>query len=118
MGQRLIKAGILGGSGYGGSELLRLLLFHPQAELKLVTANEHAGKRVDAVHPNLAKLTDLEFEAMPEPREFDGLDCVFLALPHGQAMEIAPSLPRSVKVIDLSGDFRLKDADVFKQFYS
>jgi [amino group carrier protein]-6-phospho-L-2-aminoadipate/5-phospho-L-glutamate reductase len=113
----LIKVGILGGSGYGGSELLRLLLFHPQAELKLVTANEHAGKRVDAVHPNLAKLTVLKFDAMPDPRELEGLDCVFLALPHGQAMGIAPSLPGSLTAIDLSGDFRLSDGDVFKQFY-
>jgi len=113
----LIKAGILGGSGYGGSELLRILLFHPEVELKLVTANEHAGKRVDAVHPNLAKLTDLKFESMPDPGALEGLDCVFLALPHGQAMEIVPSLPRSVKVIDLSGDFRLSDAAQFKQFY-
>ncbi|MEK6321280.1 MAG: N-acetyl-gamma-glutamyl-phosphate reductase [Acidobacteriota bacterium] len=113
----MIKAGILGGSGYGGSELLRILLFHPEVELKLVTANEHARKRVDAVHPNLAKLTDLTFEAMPDPRELEGLDCVFLALPHGQAMEIAPSLPRSLKAIDLSGDFRLNDASVFKRFY-
>ena len=113
----MIKVGILGGSGYGGSELLRILLFHPEVKLTLVTANEHAGKRVDAVHPNLAKLTDLRFDAMPDPGSLDKLDCVFLALPHGQAMEIAPSLPRSIKTIDLSGDFRLNDADVFKQFY-
>lgn len=113
----MIKAGILGGSGYGGSELLRILLFHPQVEIALVTANEHAGKRVDAVHPNLAKLTELRFEAMPDPRTLEGLDCVFLGLPHGQAMDIVPSISRSVKVIDLSGDFRLNDADVFKQFY-
>jgi N-acetyl-gamma-glutamyl-phosphate reductase len=113
----LIKVGILGGSGYGGSELLRILLFHPEVELKLVTANEHAGKRIDAVHPNLAKLTDLRFESMPDPSALDGLDCVFLALPHGQAMDIVPSLPRSAKVIDLSGDFRLSDAAQFKQFY-
>ena len=59
----MIKVGILGGSGYGGSELLRILLFHPQVEIKLVTANEHAGKRVDAVHPNLARLTNLQFTA-------------------------------------------------------
>ena len=113
----MIKAGILGGSGYGGSELLRILLFHPEVELKLVTANEHAGKRVDAVHPNLAKLTDLKFESMPDAAALTDLDCVFLALPHGQAMEIVPSLPGSVKVIDLSGDFRLSDAAQFKQFY-
>src|SRR5689334_7210071 len=113
----MIKVGILGGSGYGGSELLRILLFHPQVEIKLVTANEHAGKRVDAVHPNLARLTELKFVAAPDATELASLDCVFLALPHGQAMEVVPGLPRSVKVIDLSGDFRLSDAEVFKQFY-
>jgi LysW-gamma-L-alpha-aminoadipyl-6-phosphate/LysW-L-glutamyl-5-phosphate reductase len=113
----MIKVGILGGSGYGGSELLRILLFHPQVEIKLVTANEHAGKRVDAVHPNLARLTDLKFTGAPDASELAALDCVFFALPHGQAMEIAPSLPRSVKVIDLSGDFRLHDAEAFKTFY-
>ena len=113
----MIKAGILGGSGYGGSELLRILLFHPQVELALITANEHSGKSIDAVHPNLAKLTKLKFQSMPDPRELGGVDCVFLALPHGQAMGIVPSLPRSVKAIDLSGDFRLNDADVFKRFY-
>jgi LysW-gamma-L-alpha-aminoadipyl-6-phosphate/LysW-L-glutamyl-5-phosphate reductase len=114
---KLIKVGILGGSGYGGSELLRILLFHPQIEIALVTANEHAGKRIDSVHPNLAKLTDLKFESMPDPSALAQLDCVFLALPHGQAMEIVPSLPRSVKAIDLSGDFRLNDGAVFKRFY-
>jgi len=115
--KEVIKAGIIGGSGYGGSELLRILLFHPQVDLRLVTANEHAGKRVDSVHPNLAKICDLKFESLPDPSTMEDLDCVFLALPHGQAMEIVPSLPRSMKVIDLSGDFRLRDAEAFKKFY-
>lgn len=113
----MVKVAILGGSGYGGSELLRLLLFHPQAEIKFVSANEHAGRRVDAVHPNLAHLSDLKFEAMPDAASLADFDCIFLALPHGQAMEIAPRLPEGVRVIDLSGDFRLNDADVFKEFY-
>lgn len=113
----MIKVGILGGSGYGGSELLRILLFHPQVDVTLVTANEHAGKRVDAVHPNLTRLTELAFEAAPDPHALESLDCLFLALPHGQAMDIVPSLPRSVKVIDLSGDFRLNDAATFNKFY-
>lgn len=113
----MIKTAILGGSGYGGSELLRILLFHPDVELTLVTANEHAGKRVDRVHPNFAKLTDMKFDEMPDPGDLGGLDCVFLALPHCQAMDIVPALPRSVKAIDLSGDFRLNDADTFRQFY-
>jgi N-acetyl-gamma-glutamyl-phosphate/LysW-gamma-L-alpha-aminoadipyl-6-phosphate reductase len=113
----MIKVGILGGSGYGGSELVRLLLFHPRVQLELVTANEHAGKSVDSVHPNLARLTNLKFESMPDPSALKALDCVFFALPHGQAMEIVPSLPRTVKAIDLSGDFRLNDAAKFKTFY-
>lgn len=113
-----LKITIFGGSGYGGSELLRLLLLHPNAEIKVVTANEHAGRAVSEVHRNLLGLTDLKFTKLPE--DFDSLaacDCAFFALPHGQAMEIAPKLPASVKVIDLSGDFRLRDAGVFEQHY-
>ncbi len=113
----MVKVGILGGSGYGGSELLRLLLFHPGVETRFVTANEHAGKRVAQVHPNLSKLTDLKFDAMDDIGKADELDCIFLALPHGQAMEIVPRLPRSAKIIDLSGDFRLADGDLFRRFY-
>jgi N-acetyl-gamma-glutamyl-phosphate reductase len=113
----VVNVGILGGSGYGGSELLRILLLHPDVDVKLVTAGEHAGKRVDAVHPNLARLTDLRFAPAPDPAELDGLDCVFLALPHGQAMEIIPKLPARPKVIDLSGDFRLSDPGVFRKYY-
>ena len=114
-----IRVAILGGSGYGGSELLRILLQHPFAEIALVTANEHAGKRVGDVHKNLYGLTELEFKTAPEgPAEFEKLDCVFLALPHGQAMEIVPRLPQSLKVIDLSGDFRLQDQREFEQHYN
>ncbi len=97
--------------------MLRILLFHPTVELKLVTAREHAGKRVDSVHPNLAKLTELTFASMPDAGELENLDCIFLALPHGEAMEIVPTLPERVKVVDLSGDFRLSDADQFKKYY-
>jgi N-acetyl-gamma-glutamyl-phosphate reductase len=113
-----IKVGIFGGSGYGGSELLRILLFHPQVDLELVTANEHAGKRVAEVHRNLQGLTDLVFVNAPE--DFSSLanfDCVFMALPHGQAMDLIPRLPATVRVIDLSGDFRLSDEGSFEQHY-
>jgi len=112
---RRIKVAILGGSGYGGSELLRILLFHPNVELVFVTANEHADKRVGEVHRNLQGLTDLTF--VKQPKSFDGLDCLFLALPHGQAMSIVPHLPGNIKAIDLSGDFRLRDQSVFEQHY-
>jgi len=113
-----IKITIFGGSGYGGAELLRLLLLHPNAEIRFVTANEHAGKAVSEVHCNLLGLTDLRFSKAPEnSASLVDQDCVFLALPHGQAMEIAPRIPANVKVIDLSGDFRLRDAAVFAQHY-
>ena len=113
-----IKVGIFGGSGYGGSELLRILLFHPQVDLLFVTANEHAGKRVSEVHRNLLGLTDLVFTVAPhDPASFANVDCVFLALPHGQALEIVPRLPQNIRVIDLSGDFRLSDSEVFAQHY-
>jgi N-acetyl-gamma-glutamyl-phosphate reductase len=113
-----LRIGIFGGSGYGGSELLRILLQHPHVEIQFVTANEHAGKAVSDVHQNLLGLTDLKFIKAPEAIEsLSDIDCAFFALPHGQAMEIAPKLPTKVKVIDLSGDFRLSDADVFAKHY-
>jgi len=113
-----LKVAIFGGSGYGGSELLRILLFHPNVEIVFVTANEQAGKAVSEVHRNLHGLTELEFKTAPEqPAQLADLDCIFLALPHGQAMDIVPSLPETVKAIDLSGDFRLRNQETFEQHY-
>jgi N-acetyl-gamma-glutamyl-phosphate reductase common form len=113
-----LRLAIFGGSGYGGSELLRILLLHPQAEVSLVTANEQAGKAVSEVHRNLLGLTDLVFTTAPEElNTLKDFDCIFLALPHGQAMAIAPLLPENVKVIDLSGDFRLRDKATFEEHY-
>ena len=110
-----IRVAIFGGSGYGGSELLRILLFHPHIEIVFVTANEHARKPVGEVHRNLHGLTELSFVTAPE--SIDNLDCVFLALPHGQAMDIVPRLPGEIKAIDLSGDFRLRDQAIFEKHY-
>ena len=113
-----IRVAIFGGSGYGGSELLRILLFHPNAEITLVTANEHAGKAVSEVHRNLLRLTDLRFESAPaDLSRLDELDIAFFALPHGQALSLVPHLPNNVKVVDLSGDFRIDDPEIFKNFY-
>ncbi|HKG60066.1 MAG TPA: N-acetyl-gamma-glutamyl-phosphate reductase [Pyrinomonadaceae bacterium] len=113
--QGKIRVGIFGGSGYGGSELLRVLLFHPNVEIVFVTANEQAGKSVGEVHRNLNGLTNLSF--IKDPEDLSDIDCVFLALPHGQAMDIVPRLPANVKAIDLSGDFRLRDQSVFEKHY-
>ena len=113
-----IKIAIFGGSGYGGAELLRILLFHPNAEIVLLTANERAGKAVGEVHKNLFGLTGLRFEKSPEDLSvLKNIDVAFFALPHGQALNLIPQLPEKVKAIDLSGDFRLSDADAFRQFY-
>jgi len=113
-----LKVGIFGGSGYGGAELLRILLARDDVEIAFVTANEGAGKLVGEVHRNLYSLTELRFTAAPDDLEnLPAVDCVFLALPHGQALEIAPRLPAGVRVIDLSGDFRLNDAEEFLQHY-
>jgi N-acetyl-gamma-glutamyl-phosphate reductase len=113
-----IKTAIFGGSGYGGSELLRILLFHPNVEIKLVTANEHAGKAVSDVHRNLLGLSNLLFESSPaDLSTLTDIDLAFFALPHGQALGLIPQLPPNVKAIDLSGDFRINDADIFKKYY-
>jgi len=113
-----IRAAIFGGSGYGGSELLRILLFHPNVDIVLATANEHAGKLVSDVHRNLLGLTDLIFEPSPSDlSKLTGVDVAFFALPHGQAISLVPQLGDGTKVIDLSGDFRIDDPEVFRKFY-
>ncbi|MCS6816847.1 MAG: N-acetyl-gamma-glutamyl-phosphate reductase [Blastocatellia bacterium] len=116
-----IRVGIVGGSGYGGGELVRLLLFHPEVEIAWVAAHEQAGRLVADVHPNLRRLA--EFRFLPSPTAdtigslAEGLDCIFLALPHGRSMELVPRIPESTKVIDLAGDFRLKDPEAFETHY-
>ena len=118
MSDNKIRIAIFGGSGYGGSELLRILLFHPNAEIVLVTANEHAGRAISEVHRNLNGLTDLKLESTPEHlSNLTDIDLAFFALPHGQALNLASHLPKDTKAIDLSGDFRIDDPAVFKKFY-
>lgn len=118
MTEQKIKIAIFGGSGYGGAELVRILLFHPHVEIAFVTANEHAGKAVGEVHRNLFGICDLRFAIAPSDlSDLTEIDVAFFALPHGQALALIPQLPKSIKVIDLSGDFRLDDAETFEQFY-
>ena len=112
-----IRAAIFGGSGYGGSELLRILLFHPDVDIAFVTANEHAGKRVGEVHRNLHGLTEASFVSAPSDLGSTDVDVAFFALPHGQAMDLIPRLPEGVKAIDLSGDFRIDDPKSFEKHY-
>ncbi|MGI9213631.1 MAG: N-acetyl-gamma-glutamyl-phosphate reductase [Methylococcaceae bacterium] len=112
-----IRAGIVGGSGYTGVELLRLLMRHPGVEITVATSRADAGKRVDDTYPNLRGGMDLHW-VEPDPAHLVGLDVVFFATPHGVAMSMADELLRQgVRLIDLSADFRLSDAELWSQWY-
>jgi len=115
----MLRVGIVGGSGYTGSELIRLLVMHPeQVELVCVTSRSLAGQRVSHVLPNLRGLVDLTFEN-PDIEKIAGeTDIVFLGLPHKFAMAFAPGfLDLGVKVIDFSADYLFKDVNFYEKWY-
>ena len=113
----MVKIGVVGGTGYTGAELLRLLAGHPHADLRAITSRSDAGKRVSDVFGNLRGSIDLEF-AEPDPEALAACDLVFFATPNGTAMKMAPQLlDEGVKVIDLAADFRLADADEWERWY-
>lgn len=113
----MIKVGIVGGTGYTGVELLRLLAAHPQAELTAITSRKEDGMPVADMFPSLRGFVKLAFSA-PEKARLTDCDVVFFATPHGVAMAQTPELLRAgVKVIDLAADFRLKDTAVFEKWY-
>lgn len=117
MGQR-IRAALIGGTGYGGAEILRRLLFHPHVEVVRVTAADNIGKTIGEVHLNLAGLSDLRFEELPPKEVVKDVDVVFLAMPHKITAKVALELlDTGVRIVDLSGDFRLRDADAYRSFY-
>ena len=114
---RVIAVGIVGGTGYTGVELLRLLLRHPQAQVRLLTSRTEAGKRVADMFPNLRGHTDLEFSDL-DIEQLKQCDVVFFATPHGVAMKHAEALVEAgTKVIDLAADFRLQDLTQFEKWY-
>lgn len=112
------KASIIGGSGYGAAEIIRRLLIHPDVELVRVASIDYIGEPLSAAHPNLEGLTSLTFEKLTPEETAAGVDVVFLGLPHkvsaGAVTKIAGG---SAKIIDLSGDFRLKDAASYERYY-
>jgi len=113
----MLRVGIIGGTGYTGGELLRLLCVHPRAEVTVVTSRSHVGKPVDTLHPNLKGLIDLKFEDMEPATISSKCDVVFTAVPHGAAMNVVPGLvDAGLRVIDLSADYRLP-TEVFEGVY-
>lgn len=113
----MIKVGIVGGTGYTGVELLRLLAQHPQVQLSAITSRKESGMPVAEMYPSLRGRVSLAF-CDPKDAALDDCDAVFFATPHGVAMAQAPELlAAGVKVIDLAADFRLKDTTVFEQWY-
>jgi N-acetyl-gamma-glutamyl-phosphate reductase len=114
----MIKVGIVGATGYTGVELLRLLINHPKVTIQSITSRGEAGKYVSDLFPNLRGHIDQKF-SLPDLEQLAACDLVFFATPHCVAMEMVPELiEHGVKVIDLSADFRLRDAAQWEHWYN
>lgn len=113
----MISTAIVGASGYSGVELIRILSTHPDVEIRCAMAGKSAGETLESLYPDLAGRVHMVLEPV-DPNRFKGLDVVFLALPSGESMALAPGiLKNAARVIDLSGDFRLKSVDLYREFY-
>lgn len=112
-----IRVGIVGGTGYTGAELLRLLSGHPEVELAVITSRSEAGTAVADMFPNLRGRVDLRFSE-PDPATLESCDLVYFATPNGTAMTLVPPLLEAgVRVVDLAADFRIKDPDLWQEWY-
>ncbi len=111
-----MKIGIIGGSGYAGGELLRLLANHPHFEVLAISAHSNAGEAIRSIHPQLQSYGDRKFAAF-SPELFAECDLAFLALPHGESAKVIAQLPESMKIIDLGADFRLMSEESWQRYY-
>jgi len=114
--QKLLRVAILGASGYTGSELVRLLSLHSKVNISVLTSERSAGKSLDQIFPHL------DSDSLPNlisknKVNYDDIDFVFSALPHGESQEVIAGLPDHLKVVDLSADFRIRDINVYEQVY-
>jgi len=113
-----MKVSIVGGSGYTGGELLRILSIHPRVEIQHVFSRSNAGKYIHDVHPLLKGIIKMKFTSLDNLNLIKNSDVVFSCLPHGVSKEMIPKIiDYNVKIIDLSGDFRLKEASLYKRWY-
>ena len=113
-----MKVGVVGASGYVGGETLRLLVNHPKVEIAMVTSRTHAGQYLHRIQPSLKGFTNLTFSDLDYDRMSDRCDLVITAVPHGTATEIVKAFcDRGIRVIDLSADYRLHNADDYVRWY-
>lgn len=111
-----MKIGVIGGSGYAGGELLRLLAEHPKFEVCAITAHSNAGELITSVHPQLSSYNGLKFSEF-RAADFEGCELVFLALPHGESAALISQLKSSLKIVDLGADFRLENSEAWQKYY-
>ena len=114
----MIKAAVVGATGYTGAELVRILSAHPEIELSILTSRQFAGVRFDEVYPAMAGCVDLVCEGLTVEKIYDCADVVFTALPHQMPMTVVPQfIERDLRVVDLSADFRFNDAAIYESAY-
>ena len=111
-----MKIAVIGGSGYAGGELLRILSAHPNFQVITVSAHTQAGALITSVHPQLQKYAGRIFESV-DSIDFSNYDLVFIALPHGESSRLIANIPKNVKIVDLGADYRLESADDWKKYY-
>ena len=112
----MYNVAILGASGYTGAELVRLIATHPDMKVAALSGNSKAGMKMSDVYPHLRHM-DLPVLTTIEDVDFDGIDLVFCALPHATSQKVIAALPTTVKIVDLSADFRLRDPAEYKKWY-
>jgi len=114
----MVKAAVIGGTGYAGVELVRILLGHPHAELTMITSRQYAGRPFSDIYPAMAEIVNLTCLAFSEEAVSEAADVIFAALPHKASMGIVAGLiDRGKRVIDLSADFRFKDPALYEAWY-
>ncbi len=114
----MIKAGILGATGYAGQELVRILYHHPEVEIKVLSSNKHNSQVYNSIYGNFNKICEMKCEENELETIANHLDVIFLSLPHGVTSKLlTDSILKNVKIIDLSADFRLKSEDVYEEWY-